>query len=89
MKLTIKVVPHASAVVAEAGDAEPIAIYADHINMVKFATNEDAGYKTVAGQLRVMVQDASDKVAARWEAESRVDAGKWVSVAIWSLADIQ
>lgn len=88
VKLTIQVVPRASAVVAGAADAEPIAIYADHINMVKFAAKEDGGYKTVVGQLRLLARDANGKVAARWEAEWRVDAGKWVSDAIWSLADI-
>jgi hypothetical protein len=88
VKLTIKVVPRASAVVAGAVDAEHIAIYADHINMVKFAVKEDGGYKTVVGQLRLMVRDANGKVAAQWEAERRVDAGKWVPVAFWSLADI-
>ena len=40
-----QVVPQASAVVPGAADAETIAINADHINMVKFASKENNGYK--------------------------------------------
>jgi hypothetical protein len=69
------VVPRASAVVPGAADAEPIAIHADHINMVKFTSKEDSGYKTVSGHLRIMVRSARDVIALRWEEESRVDAG--------------
>lgn len=74
--LKVQVVPRASAVVPGMTDAEPIAIHADHINMVKFSSKEDGGYKTVIGQLRLMAQDAKDKVAARWEVERRVDVGE-------------
>lgn len=47
--LILQVVPRASAVVPWVADAEPIVIHADHINMTKFASNEDNGYKTVSG----------------------------------------
>jgi hypothetical protein len=47
--LTTQVVPRASAVVPGAADAEPIVIHADHINMVKFTSKEDNGYRTVSG----------------------------------------
>jgi hypothetical protein len=62
-------------VVPGAADAEPIVIPADHINMVKFASKADNGYKTVSGHLRIMGQRAIDAIASRWAEESRVDAG--------------
>jgi hypothetical protein len=73
--LIAQVVPRASAIVPGAADAEPIIIHADHINMVKFASKEDNGYRTVSGHLRIMVQGASDVIAARWEGDSRAEAG--------------
>jgi hypothetical protein len=69
------VVPRASAVVPGAADAEPIVIHANHINMVKFASKEDSGYRTVCGHLRIMAQDASKHVRSRWEKEERLNAG--------------
>jgi hypothetical protein len=74
-RLSAQVVPRASAVVPGAADVEPIVIHADHINMVKFASKGDNGYKTVSGHLRIMVQSAGDVIALRWEEEGRVDAG--------------
>jgi hypothetical protein len=68
-------VPRASAVVPGAADAEPIAIHADHINMVKFDTNDDNGYKTVSGHLRIMVGNACDVIGSRWDTEARLNAG--------------
>jgi hypothetical protein len=56
-------------------DAEPIAIHADHINMVKFASEEDNGYRVVSGHLRIMALSANDVISSRWEEESRVNAG--------------
>ena len=46
-----------SAVVPGAADAEAIVIHADHINMVKFTSKEDNGYRTVSGHLRIMAQN--------------------------------
>ncbi|KAF2469609.1 tetratricopeptide repeat domain-containing protein, partial [Lindgomyces ingoldianus] len=69
---SIMVVPRASAVVPGEADAEPIAIHADHINMVKFASKEDSGYVTVSGHLQIMVQSAGDVISLRWEEEGRV-----------------
>jgi len=37
-----------------AADVEPIVIYTDYINMVKFVLEGDNGYKTVSGHLRIM-----------------------------------
>ena len=58
-----------------AADAEPIAIFADHINMVKFGSKEDSGYKAVSGHLQVMVQSGMNVVALRWEQEDRFNEG--------------
>ena len=58
-----------------AADAEPIAIHADHTNMVRFASKEDNGYQTVSGHLQIMAQSASSVIPSRWEEESRVNAG--------------
>ncbi len=68
-------VPRASAVVPGAADAEPIVIHADHINMVKFASKEDNGYRTVLGHLQIIAQNASEVISTRWEMEMRVNAG--------------
>jgi hypothetical protein len=70
------VAPRASVVVHGAADAEPIVIHADHINMTKFASKEDNGYKTVSGHLQVMSQSANNVIASRWEEESRVNTGR-------------
>ncbi len=45
----------ASTVVSDMVDAESIMIYADHINMIKFAAKEDNGFRTVSGYLRIMI----------------------------------
>jgi hypothetical protein len=62
-------------VVPGAADGEPIAIPADHINMVKFKSDSDSGYKTVSGHLRLMAARAGSSIGARWDTEGRVDAG--------------
>jgi hypothetical protein len=64
-----------SAVVPGATDSEPIAIHADHTNMVKFGSKSDPGYRTVSGHLRVMAGKAGDAIGGRWDTEGRVDAG--------------
>jgi hypothetical protein len=74
--LIVQVVARASAVVPGAADAEPIVIHADHINMVKFASKEDSGYRTVSGHLQIMAQDAGEVISSRWEAERRANAGR-------------
>jgi hypothetical protein len=62
-------------VVPGAADSEPIAIHADHINMVKFESKADSGYKTVSGHLRVMAARAGDAIGHQWDTEGRMDAG--------------
>ncbi|KAF4772710.1 putative phosphorylase superfamily protein [Colletotrichum scovillei] len=68
----IMVVPRASAVVPGQTDGEPIAIHADHINMVKFAFKEDSNYVKVLEVLQIMVADACSNIQSRWETEERV-----------------
>ena len=58
-----------------AADGEPIAIHADHVHMVKFESQSDAGYKTVSGHLRLMTTRAGDMIGQRWDTEGKVDAG--------------
>lgn len=57
-----------------AADGEAIVIHADHINMVKFGSRSDPGYRTVSGHLRVMAASTGDAVGRRWDTEGRVDA---------------
>ncbi|KAF4475083.1 Kinesin light chain [Colletotrichum fructicola Nara gc5] len=68
----ITVVPRASAVVPGQADGEPIAIHADHINMVKFSSKEDPSYVKVSEVLQIMVANAGRNIGSRWETEERV-----------------
>jgi hypothetical protein len=74
------VVPRASAVVPGAADAEPIVLYADHINMVKSESKEDSRYKTVSGYMQIMVHDTSGRISSRWEEKDRINAGMQLNV---------
>ncbi|KAI1174481.1 hypothetical protein F4777DRAFT_553758 [Nemania sp. FL0916] len=67
------VVPKASAVVPGQADAEPIAIHADHINMVKFIGATDMGYVKLSETLQIMANGAGEKIRSRWETEARVN----------------
>ena len=67
--------PKASAVVPGAADAESIAIPADHLNMVKFASREDSGYKRVSGHLLLLAEKASDVIGARWDEQNKIKNG--------------
>jgi len=63
-------------VVPGVADAEPIVIHADHINMAKFASKQDSGYRTVSGHLQIMSGNAYDVITARWDTERRIDEGR-------------
>ena len=52
--------PQASAIVPGAADAESIAIPANHINMVKFASCEDEGFKKISGHVQLLAEEAPD-----------------------------
>jgi hypothetical protein len=56
-----------SAVVPGVADAEPIAIYADHRNMVKFASRDDPGFETISSHLQAMAEAAPAEAQRRWE----------------------
>lgn len=56
-------------------DAEPIAIHADHVNMVRFLSKENNEYRTVSGHLRIMAESACSVIASRWEEEERINMG--------------
>ncbi|MCJ1423210.1 hypothetical protein MMC29_001092 [Sticta canariensis] len=83
---TIMVVPQASAVVPGAADAEPIAIPANHLEMVKFPSSEDVGYKKVSGHLQIMAGEASDAVVARWERQDRTQKVAFIQLVIMNAA---
>ena len=68
--------PRSSAVGPGAADAESIAIEADHLNMVKYASREDGGYKKVSGYLRLLAEEAPDAISARWTEENRIKRGE-------------
>jgi hypothetical protein len=76
---SLMVVPKSSAVVPGAVNAEAIAIMDNHINMVKFASGADGGFRRVAGHLALMVEEAPAKVLKNWEAEGIMENGmlKW------------
>ncbi|KAI4260720.1 MAG: hypothetical protein LQ352_000112 [Teloschistes flavicans] len=85
MRHSIMVVPRESAVVPGATDAEPIAIHADHVDMVRFSSKENNGYRTVSGHLRIMAEDACNIIASRWEEEERITVARQDSKEKFSL----
>ncbi|SLM35632.1 P-loop containing nucleoside triphosphate hydrolase [Lasallia pustulata] len=68
----IMVVPQASAIVPGATNAEPVAIPADHLNMVKFASRQNGGYVKVSGHLQLLAEEAPEAIGARWEEQDRI-----------------
>ncbi|SLM38087.1 P-loop containing nucleoside triphosphate hydrolase [Lasallia pustulata] len=68
----IMVVPQASAIVPGATNAEPVAIPADHLNMVKFASRQNGGYEKVSGHLQLLAEEAPEAIGARWEEHDRI-----------------
>lgn len=69
-------VPYASAIVPGVADAEPIAIPADHLNMVRFTSREDGGYEKVSGHLKLLAREARSAVDERWAHQGRMDEGR-------------
>jgi hypothetical protein len=57
-------------------DGEMIAIAADHVNMIKFASREDESYGNVSGHLQAMAERASRAICARWDEQDRIEDGK-------------
>jgi hypothetical protein len=62
-------------VVLGAADSELIAIPADYINMVKFESDSDSGYKMVLGYLQIMTRKACSTIGGRWDTEAKKNAG--------------
>lgn len=52
-------------------DAEPLAIMANHLDMVKYPNQDDDGYQRVSGHLSLMVQNADAAVRVNWERENQ------------------
>lgn len=71
----VQVVPRASAIVFGVADAEAIAIPANHLDTVKFASREDGGYERVSGHLQILVEEAPDAIDARWKVQGRIQMG--------------
>ena len=65
--------PRSSAVVPGAADAESIAIPADHLNMVKFASREDGGYEKVSEHLWLLVEEAPNAISVRWAEQDKIN----------------
>lgn len=69
-------VPGAAAIIPGVADADSIAIPADHLNMVKFTSRKDVGYDKVSVYLKLLAEEASDAVEARWTEQGRIREGK-------------
>lgn len=67
--------PQASAIVPGAIDAEAIAIPANHLNMVKFVSREDEGYRKISGHLRLLAEEAPVVIKQRWREDDSVKKG--------------
>ena len=57
-------------------DAEPIAIHANHTDMVRYGSANDNGYRTISEELQIMTQEASEAIRLRWQTERRMDEGR-------------
>lgn len=62
-------VPKSSAVVPGVLDAESIAIMANHLEMTKYRSENDIGYKKVSGHLQLIIQEANTKIQQNWDKE--------------------
>ena len=69
-------VPQASAIIPGIANAEPVAIPADHLNMVKFASREDPGYVKMSGYLQLLAEEAPSAIDARWTEQDKIREGK-------------
>lgn len=63
----VQIVPKYSAVIPGAANAEEIPINGNHVNMVKFYSLEDEGFKRASTTLSLMSRDALPQVEANWE----------------------
>ena len=56
-------------------NAERIPIHANHINVVKFESQANAGFKRILDRIKLMVAKASDKVDQNWVSEDKIAEG--------------
>jgi hypothetical protein len=61
------VVPRSSAVVPGTPDVEAIALHKDHRGLTLFLSEDDDDFRTVAGQVQLLVRDSAPAVEQRWE----------------------
>ena len=66
--------PQLLAVIFNIVDIEPIAIYVNHIKMVKFASKKNYEYETISKYLQIIIHNIKDVIISRWEIKGRVDA---------------
>lgn len=59
--------PKHSACVPGAIDAATIAIFDDHLGMVRFEDEESDGFKKVGGVLFIMLKKAGPKIDQNWQ----------------------
>ena len=62
-------VPKSSAVVPGVLDVESIAIMANHLEMTKYPSESDMGYKKLSGHLQLIIQEATTKIQLSWDKE--------------------
>jgi hypothetical protein len=65
----MKVVPRYSAVVPGATNAPPLRINKNHVDMVKFESEQDEDYIEVARTLFLMSLEAKKKISENWAAD--------------------
>jgi hypothetical protein len=58
-------------------DAEAIVIHANHREMVRYASKEDSGYRTISDCLQIMAGEAPEAIRLLWVAERKADEGKY------------
>ena len=68
--------PYASAIIPGVADAEPLAILADHVNMIKFTSRENGGYEKISGHLKLLAEKAAGAINARWAEQDEIKRGK-------------
>ena len=70
-----QIVPKWSAVVPGTPNAAEFGIDEDHIQMTKFSSADDQGYKKVARTLLFMTREANSKVEQNWVSEQQTKLG--------------
>ena len=77
--------PKASAILPGQPDGEPIAIHANHTDMVRFTSVEDPYYVKVSEILCIMAKGAGNHIRSNWETERRIAKGEKLKSIIFIL----